>query len=291
MKELRGREAAERIAEAMRARAEAYERRNGRKPCLAIVRCGAEAEDLSYERSVMRKAEAFGVAVRIEAFPKDVSDSVFQADYAALNETPEVDGILLMRPLPEHLNEGFLVSCMNIDRDVDGVSPFSAAGIYFGTDSYAPCTAEAVMDLLHFYEISVEGKEVVILGRSDVVGKPLAMLMLSANATVTVCHSRTREIEKICSRADILISAIGKPHYVTEAFLKPGAIVIDVGMSGGADGKMHGDVDFAGCCGKAAAITPVPGGVGQITTAVLLKHVVEAAEKAEARDGQMQSFI
>lgn len=279
MKELRGIPVSDAIGEEVREKARAVEVMLGRKPHLSIVRCGERADDIAYEKSAVKKAEAFGLSADAEIFPETVGDGVFLHAFAALNEDRATDGILLMRPLPPQVNEGFVISCMDAMKDVDGVSPVNAAGLYLGTDGFAPCTAEAVMEILKFYQIPLEGKQVVILGRSNVVGKPLALLLLAQNATVTVCHSRTPEPEKICRKADILISACGKAKYVTENFIKKGTVVIDVGMDLDENGELCGDVDYESCKKKASAMTPVPGGVGTVTTAILMRHVLEAANR------------
>lgn len=277
MKELRGKAVSDSIREEVRRQAEEISRDLGRRPRLVILRCGEQPADLAYERNALKKVQDFGMEAVSVALPEDIGDSEFFRRFSELNEDKEVDGILLMRPLPPQLNEGFVISIMDAMKDLDGVSPVNAAGVYLGTESFAPCTAEAVMELLHHYRIPVEGKHVVILGRSQVVGKPLSMLLLSENATVTICHSHTRDLEKLCKKADILISAMGKPAFVTADFLKRGAVVIDVGMNTDKDGKLCGDVDFESCSTRAKAITPVPGGVGAVTTAVLCRHLLQAA--------------
>lgn len=277
MKELRGKAVSDSIREEVRRQAEEISRDLGRRPRLVILRCGEQPADLAYERNALKKVQDFGMEAVSVALPEDIGDSEFFRRFSELNEDKEVDGILLMRPLPPQLNEGFVISIMDAMKDLDGVSPVNAAGVYLGTESFAPCTAEAVMELLHHYRIPVEGKHVVILGRSQVVGRPLSMLLLSENATVTICHSHTRDLEKLCKKADILISAMGKPAFVTADFLKKGAVVIDVGMNTDQNGKLCGDVDFESCSTRAKAITPVPGGVGAVTTAVLCRHLLQAA--------------
>lgn len=277
MKELRGKAVSDNIREEVRRQAEEISRDLGRRPRLVILRCGEQPADLAYERNALKKVQDFGMEAVSVALPEDIGDSEFFRRFSELNEDKEVDGILLMRPLPPQLNEGFVISIMDAMKDLDGVSPVNAAGVYLGTESFAPCTAEAVMELLHHYRIPVEGKHVVILGRSQVVGRPLSMLLLSENATVTICHSHTKDLEKLCKKADILISAMGKPAFVTADFLKKGAVVIDVGMNTDQNGKLCGDVDFESCSTRAKAITPVPGGVGAVTTAVLCRHLLQAA--------------
>ena len=279
MKELKGRPVSEAIGEDIRERLSSVETMLGRKPKLAIIRCGERSSDITYEKNAARRVREFGMEAEAFVFPEDISDNIFLRSFNTLNEDKRIDGILLMRPLPPQLNEGFIISCIDSEKDVDGISPVNAAGLYLGTDSFAPCTAQAVMELLKFYGISVAGRNVTVIGRSNVVGKPLSMMLLKEDATVTVCHSRTRELEKITKKADILISAIGSPKAITSDHIKKGAIVIDVGINMDKDGKLCGDVDMEDCSLRASAITPVPGGIGAVTTAVLAKHLFEAANR------------
>ena len=279
MKELKGRPVSEAIGADIRERLSSVETMLGRKPKLAIIRCGERSSDITYEKNAARRVREFGMEAEAFVFPEDISDNIFLRSFNTLNEDKRIDGILLMRPLPPQLNEGFIISCIDSEKDVDGISPVNAAGLYLGTDSFAPCTAQAVMELLKFYGISVAGRNVTVIGRSNVVGKPLSMMLLKEDATVTVCHSRTRELEKITKKADILISAIGSPKAITSDHIKKGAIVIDVGINMDKDGKLCGDVDMEDCSLRASAITPVPGGIGAVTTAVLAKHLFEAANR------------
>lgn len=279
MKELRGKEVSDAIGAEIREKLPSVEVMLGRKPRLAIVRCGERPEDLSYERNAVKRIREFGMEAVTATFPEDINDNVFQRAFNDLNLDKQVDGILLMRPLPPQLNEGFIISCIDSEKDVDGVSPVNAAGLYYGSDCFAPCTAQAVLELMKHYGIGPEGKNVVILGRSDVAGKPLAMLLLRENATVTICHSKTRDLQKITRRADILITAMGSPRHITSDYIKKSAIVIDVGINTDRFGKLCGDVDYEDCSLKASAMTPVPGGIGAVTTAVLAKHLFEAANR------------
>ena len=279
MKELRGKEVSDAIGAEIREKLSSVEVMLGRKPRLAIIRCGERPEDLSYERNAVKRIREFGMEAVTVTFPEDVNDNVFQRAFNDLNLDKQVDGVLLMRPLPPQLNEGFIISCIDSEKDVDGVSPVNAAGLYYGSDCFAPCTAQAVLELMKHYGIEPEGKNVVILGRSNVAGKPLAMLLLRENATVTICHSKTRDLQKITRRADILITAMGSPRYITSDYIKKSAIVIDVGINTDRFGKLCGDVDYEDCSLKASAMTPVPGGIGAVTTAVLAKHLFEAANR------------
>ena len=279
MKELRGKEVSDAIGAEIREKLSSVEVMLGRKPRLAIVRCGERPEDLSYERNAVKRIREFGMEAVTVTFPEDVNDNAFQRAFNDLNLDKQVDGVLLMRPLPPQLNEGFIISCIDSEKDVDGVSPVNAAGLYYGSDCFAPCTAQAVLELMKHYGIEPEGKNVVILGRSNVAGKPLAMLLLRENATVTICHSKTRDLQKITRRADILITAMGSPRCITSDYIKKSAIVIDVGINTDRYGKLCGDVDYEDCSLKASAMTPVPGGIGAVTTAVLAKHLFEAANR------------
>ena len=279
MRELNGRPVAEAIGEEIKEKLPGVEMMLGRKPKLAVIRCGEKPEDLSYERNAIRRIREFGMEAESIVFPEDVNDNIFQRAFGKINEDKRTDGILLMRPLPPQLNEGFIISCMDSEKDVDGISPVNAAGLYLGTDGFAPCTAQAVVELLKYYKVSLAGKNVVIIGRSNVVGKPLSMLLLKEDATVTICHSRTAELQKVSRRADILISAIGRPRMINSDYIKRSCVVIDVGINTDRDGKLCGDVDFEDCRLKASAITPVPGGVGAVTTAVLAKHLLLAANR------------
>lgn len=250
----------------------------GETPCLAIVRVGENPDDMSYERGAMKKMEAFGLKAQSFAFPADITDGDFKREFARINGDPAVDGILLLRPLPKQICEADIERMIDPRKDLDGISPENIAKVFAGDGTgYAPCTAEAVMEILKANDIDVTGKRVTIVGRSLVVGKPLAMLMMKANATVTVCHTRTKELEATCRNAEILVAAAGRARMIGKEFVGENAIVIDVGINVDENGKLCGDVDFEAIGGRAAMATPVPGGVGAVTTAVLAKHLTEAA--------------
>lgn len=246
-------------------------------PKLAIVRVGENPDDISYERGAMKKMEAFGLRVESYVFPADISDGDFKQEFQRVNEDADVAGILLLRPLPKQICEKDIEMMINPVKDLDGISPANIAKVFAGdTTGFAPCTAEAVIEVLKANEIAIEGKRVTIVGRSMVVGKPLSMLMLKENATVTVCHTRTKNLAETCQSAEILVAAAGKAKMLDERFVGEGAIVIDVGINVDEDGKLCGDVDFDRIQEQAAMATPVPGGVGAVTTAVLAKHLVQA---------------
>ncbi len=276
MQELRGKAIADRIKDECLSFVGKY---NGMLPALAILRVGHKEADLSYERSIKKRFIDFGLEAKDYELPEDVSNEEFQKVFDFINQDPEIHGILVMRPLPKQIDEAAMLRKMDPRKDLDGITDASAAGVMRGdTDAFAPCTAQAVIEILKGYEIELSGKEVCIIGRSMVVGKPLSMLMLKENATVTVCHSKTEQLKEVASRADILVAAIGKARKISSAYVKEDAVVIDVGINVDDDGKLCGDCDWDQIILKAGAATPVPGGVGTVTTAVLAKHLVQAVK-------------
>ena len=255
-------------------------RRQGIAPCLAIVRVGEREDDLSYERGAMKRCAAVGVDVRNVVLPGDVSQEELLAEIRALDEDDGVHGVLIFRPLPEHLDDEAVRRALRSEKDVDGITDGSLAAVYSGAgDGWSPCTAQACVELLKHYQIPLKGKRVVVIGRSLVIGKPAAMLLLAEHATVTICHSRSEELPALCREADILVVAVGKMGLVGKDWVRPGQTVLDVGIHVGPDGALRGDVCFDEVEPVVEAITPVPGGVGAMTTAVLVQHVVEAAKR------------
>ncbi len=253
-----------------------------RIPKLAIIRVGNRPDDISYENGAIKKLQTFGLLSERFLFPEEISDEEFKAEFEKINRNPEVDGILMMRPLPKQIKESDIEKMIAPAKDLDGISPVNVAKVFSGDKSgFAPCTAEAVMELLRVNGFDLTGKRAVVVGRSMVVGKPLAMLLLKENATVTICHTKTRDLADRCREADILLAAAGKAGLITADFVGDGAVVIDVGINVDEEGHLCGDVDFAGIQEKAAYATPVPGGVGGVTTAVLAKHLVRAAMESE----------
>ncbi|CUX36797.1 Bifunctional protein FolD protein [Clostridium sp. C105KSO15] len=252
----------------------------GKTPKLAIVRVGERPDDLSYERGALKKMESFGLMGESFAFPQDITDEAFKEEFAKINENPDIDGILLLRPLPKQIKEKNIEHMIDPGKDLDGISPENIARVFAGDDTgFAPCTAEAVVEVLKANDISLTGKRVAIVGRSMVVGRPLSMLMLKENATVTICHTRTEDLKETCKNAQILVAAAGRARMVDASFVGTDAIVVDVGINVDEDGKLCGDVDFDSLEGTASMATPVPGGVGAVTTAVLARHLVMAALK------------
>lgn len=258
--------------------AEEIKQLQGSVPKLAIIRVGEKPDDMSYERSAVKKMEAFGLRVQIFVFPKDISDEEFKEAFQKINKDPDVTGILLLRPLPRQIKEKEIEAMIDPKKDLDGISPVNIAKVFLGDPSgFAPCTAEAVIEILKANNISIEGKRAAVIGRSMVIGKPLSMLLLKENATVTICHTRTKELPEICRQAEILVAAAGKAGMVEESWVSDGAVVIDVGINVDENGKLCGDVDQASMESRNLLLTPVPGGVGAVTTAVLAKHLIQAA--------------
>ena len=275
---LSGRETAkaidENIAKKVRELAE-----NGITACLAVVRVGSDPADISYEKSIIKKAGKAGVDVRVSVIENDVNayENVCST-IKTLNSDDKVHGILLFRPLPKGIDEDSVIELIDPSKDVDGVTKGSLVSVFTGKGSgYAPCTAQACIEILDFYGIEPKGKDCVVIGRSLVVGKPLAMLLLNRNSTVTVCHTKTGDLPSKVRRADIVFAAAGRGKMIDSGYLCGGQTVIDVGINFDENGKMCGDVDFESAEGTVAAITPVPGGVGSVTTSVLLLHTVDSA--------------
>lgn len=248
-------------------------------PKLAIVRVGENPDDMSYERGATKKLKSFGLDVASYVFPQDISDEAFKKAFKDINEDDEVTGILLLRPLPRTINEKDIENMIDPKKDLDGISPINIAKVFAGdTTGFSPCTAEAVIEVLKAYDIELTGKRVTVVGRSMVVGKPVSMLLLKENATVTMTHTRTVDLKKTCSDAEIVIAAAGRAKMLNSDYCEQDAVMIDVGINVDENGKLCGDVDYATLDGKASAATPVPGGVGTVTTAVLAKHLIQAAK-------------
>lgn len=248
-------------------------------PKLAIVRVGENPDDMSYERGATKKLKLFGLDVASYVFPQDISDEAFKKAFKDINEDDEVTGILLLRPLPRTINEKDIENMIDPKKDLDGISPINIAKVFAGdTTGFSPCTAEAVIEVLKAYDIELTGKRVTVVGRSMVVGKPVSMLLLKENATVTMTHTRTVDLKKTCSDAEIVIAAAGRAKMLNSDYCGQDAVMIDVGINVDENGKLCGDVDYATLDSKASAATPVPGGVGTITTAVLAKHLIQAAK-------------
>lgn len=251
----------------------------GELPKLAIVRVGNRPDDCSYERGAVKKMEKVGVNCTTYVFDENIDNDSFQKEFDRINEADDIDGILLLRPLPKHLDEKLIEQKINPVKDIDGISPLNMAKVYAGDESgHAPCTAEAVIEMLKYSGTDLKGKKVTVVGRSLVIGKPVSMLLMKENATVTICHTKTEDIPAECRAAQIIVAAAGVPKMIKRDYLGESATVIDVGINVDADGNLCGDADFEDISEVAAVATPVPGGVGSVTTSVLAKHLVKAAK-------------
>lgn len=252
----------------------------GKPAKLAVIRMGEKPDDIYYERSAMKRAEKLGILTKSVVLSESASQEEAEAAAAECSDDASVSGILLLRPLCPHIDEDAVISRLDPKKDVDGITPSSMAGVFMGRDDvFAPCTADACIRILEHYGIELAGKNVTVIGRSLVVGKPLAMLLLKKNATVTVCHTKTKNIEQVCAGADVLIAAAGRARMVNARYVSKGQTVVDVGINMDENGKMVGDVDMASVEPVCGMLTPVPGGVGSVTTSVLLSNVVKAAER------------
>ncbi len=251
----------------------------GIAPTLAVVRVGAREDDLSYERGVMARCAKLGIAVRPFVLDETASQDELLAVIDAINRDAGLHGCLLFRPLPAQFDDRAVRAALAPEKDVDGITDGALAGVFTGSGrGYAPCTAQACVEILDYYGVPLEGRRVTVVGRSLVVGKPAAMLLDRKNATVTLCNSRTRDLPALCRAAEVLVVAMGRRGAIGADCFAPGQVVVDVGIHVGEDGKLCGDVRFDEAEGVVAAITPVPGGVGAVTTAVLAAHVAAAAE-------------
>lgn len=277
MQRLGGKEVADKIVEEIKVKVEELKGK-GVSPKLAILRVGAREDDLAYERGVLKRFESAGVEVEVTALDARISQEELDKTFDGINNDPKVHGILVFRPLPKGLSDEHMRRTIDPGKDSDFMDIRNMENVLAGVpDCAAPCTAEAVMALIKHYRIETKGKKVTVVGRSLVIGKPAALLLTTANATVTVCHTKTVDIEAECRNADIIVACCGVAKMITDKFVKPGQIVIDVGMNVDEEGRLCGDVDYEKVSEIADAITPVPGGVGSITTAILLRHVVDNA--------------
>ncbi len=276
MEVLKGKAVADAINERI---ADSMQTFTGSVPHLAIVRVGERGDDLAYERGAVKKMEKVGFTCEVKAFPQDIDNDTFIRDFLKINEDPKVNGILVLKPLPKHLDEKKIEELIDPKKDLDGISPINMAKVYAGDPTgFAPCTAEAVAEMLDYAKVDLTGKRVTVVGRSTVIGKPAAMLLMKKNATVTVCHTRTKDVEATCRQAEVLVAAAGVPRMIGPSHVSEGAVVIDVGINVDAEGNLCGDVDFDQVAKKCSLITPVPGGVGSVTTSVLADHLLRAAK-------------
>ena len=277
---LKGAEVVSALNERIRAEADAL-KAGGMIPALAVVRVGERADDIAYERGILKRAESVGVAVRLFALPETATERELLDTIRQINESDAIHGCLIFRPLPKGIDDEKIRAALLPEKDVDGITDGSLAGVFAGTKrGFPPCTAAACVEILDHYGIDSLGKKAVVIGRSLVIGKPVAMMLLQKHATVTICHTKTKNMPEVTQTADILIVAAGRAGVVGAEYVAEGQTVLDVGINFDASGKMTGDVDFAAVEPIVGAITPVPGGVGTVTTSVLMAHVAEAARRA-----------
>ena len=252
----------------------------GITPCLGIIRIGERGDDIAYERGLIKRFETLGLEVKRFLLPENTDDDAVLSVISDLNNDSSIHGVLLFRPLPKHLDKARIENALLPEKDVDGMTRTSLAGVFGGEPvGYAPCTPAGCMKLLDHYGIDLAGKNVCLIGRSLVVGRPLAMLLMARNATVTICHTKTKDLPSIAKKADILVATAGKARMITQEYLSKDQIVIDVGINVDEDGNLCGDVDREAAEQAGCRYTPVPGGVGAMTTAVLAEHVIAAAGK------------
>lgn len=278
MKLIDGKAASAKLREDLKREVEALEQ-EGITPGLAVVIVGNNQASRAYVNNKKRACAELGIYSEEYALPEETTQRELIELVEKLNKKPDIDGILVQLPLPEQINEQAVIEAITPEKDVDAFNVRNVGRIMVGDYKFAPCTPAGVMELLSQNGIDVQGKECVVVGRSNIVGKPMAMLLLHQNGTVTVCHSRTKNLKEVCRRADILVTAVGKAKFFTPEYVKPGAVVIDVGMNRDEAGRLCGDVDFASVSEIAGAITPVPGGVGPMTITMLMKNTIAAAKR------------
>lgn len=250
------------------------------EPALAIVRVGERGDDISYEKGATKRAEKLGVAVKSIVLPETITTEELLETIAEVNADNTIHGVLMFRPLPKHIDEDKVRNSLSAAKDIDGITDLSLAGVFSDTPTgFAPCTAQACMEILKYFEVELSGSRAVVVGRSLVIGKPVSMLLLKENATVTLAHSRTKDLPAVVKEADVVIACVGRAEMVDGSYLREGQVVIDVGINVTDEGSLVGDVNTKEAEGIVEAITPVPGGVGTVTTSVLIGNVVSAARK------------
>ena len=248
-------------------------------PCLAVIQVGSDPASTVYVGNKKKACAYIGIESRSYELPEETSQEELLSLLRQLNEDDAVHGILVQLPVPPHMDEKEIIDTISPEKDVDGFHPQNVGALSIGEEGFVSCTPAGIIEMLKQYDIEIDGKDCVVVGRSNIVGKPISMLLLRENGTVTVCHSHTKNLKEICNRADILVAAIGKPRFFDASYIKEGAVVIDVGIHRDQDDKLCGDVDFDSVEAKAGAITPVPGGVGPMTITMLMRNCVESAKR------------
>ena len=272
---LDGKQLSQELKDEMRQEVDALAQKYGRRPCLMVVIVGNNPASQSYVRGKIKATEYVGFEGSLVSLPEDVTEDALIAEIERLNQNELVDGILVQLPLPKHISEDRVIAAISPEKDVDGFHATNVARLWLNQPCIVPCTPKGVIVMLDRAGIEITGKNAVVVGRSNIVGKPVAKLLLDRNATVTIAHSRTKNLKEVCRQADILVAAVGRPQMLTADYIKPGAAVIDVGINRLEDGRLVGDVDFEGAKEIAGAITPVPGGVGPMTITMLMRNTIE----------------
>ena len=272
---LDGKQLSQELKDEMRQEVDALAQKYGRRPCLMVVIVGNNPASQSYVRGKIKATEYVGFEGSLVSLPEDVTEDALIAEIERLNQNELVDGILVQLPLPKHISEDRVIASISPEKDVDGFHATNVARLWLNQPCIVPCTPKGVIVMLDRAGIEITGKNAVVVGRSNIVGKPVAKLLLDRNATVTIAHSRTKNLKEVCRQADILVAAVGRPLMLTADYIKPGAAVIDVGINRLEDGRLVGDVDFEGAKEIAGAITPVPGGVGPMTITMLMRNTIE----------------
>ena len=272
---LDGKQLSQELKDEMRQEVDALAQKYGRRPCLMVVIVGNNPASQSYVRGKIKATEYVGFDGSLVSLPEDVTEDALIAEIERLNQDEQVDGILVQLPLPKHISEDRVIAAISPEKDVDGFHATNVARLWLNQPCIVPCTPKGVIVMLDRAGIEISGKNAVVVGRSNIVGKPVAKLLLDRNATVTIAHSRTKNLKEVCRQADILVAAVGRPQMLTADYIKPGAAVIDVGINRLEDGRLVGDVDFEGAKAIADAITPVPGGVGPMTITMLMRNTIE----------------
>ena len=272
---LDGKQLSQELKDEMRQEVDALAKEYGRRPCLMVVIVGNNPASQSYVRGKIKATEYVGFDGSLISLPEDVTEDALIAEIERLNQNELVDGILVQLPLPKHISEDRVIAAISPEKDVDGFHATNVARLWLNQPCIVPCTPKGVIVMLDRAGIEITGKNAVVVGRSNIVGKPVAKLLLDRNATVTIAHSRTKNLKEVCRQADILVAAVGRPLMLTADYIKPGAAVIDVGINRLEDGRLVGDVDFEGAKAIAGAITPVPGGVGPMTITMLMRNTIE----------------
>ena len=277
---INGKEVAEKVKEEIREFVNTRKEKNLKSPKIASILVGTDGGSIYYMNSQEKVAVSLGVGfLRVELKEESTNEDVIK-EIHKLNEDDTIQGIILQLPLPKHLDEKKIIKEISVKKDIDCLTFESQGKLYMGEPGFLPCTPNSVVTLIKSLDIDLNGKNVVVLGRSNIVGKPVAQLLLNENATVTICHSRTKDLKEVCKRADILVVAIGRPKFIDESYVNENAVIIDVGTSR-FEGKITGDVDFDKVIDKCSALTPVPGGVGALTTTLLIKNACEALKEYE----------